>query len=77
MTTTILSFGRIASITGSTSFVMDSVVDIDQLRIMLHSLYPELATLKYAIALNKEIVVGNEAIPQGATIALLPPFSGG
>lgn len=56
---------------------MDSSLDSIDLRAFFDSLYPELKSAVYTIAVNQEIM---EVAPKGmhiSEIALLPPFAGG
>ena len=57
--------------------MIDGITGSDALKKHLESVFPELKNTKYKIAVNKQIVQGNINIPTGATIALMPPFSGG
>ncbi len=43
----------------------------------LHQRYPSLSAAQYAIAVNQNIIVKNTMLANHATVALLPPFSGG
>ncbi len=73
----VLSFGKLAQITGNQFIIKDQVPDTDSLQQWLHRQYPDLSALKYRLAVNKEIIQGNQPISSPATVALLPPFSGG
>ena len=75
--TTILTFGVITEITSKSSFVVGDVSTTEELRARLESSFPRLKTINYAMAVNKKIVNDSTTISDGATIALLPPFSGG
>lgn len=72
----IIAFGKIAELIGE-DIAGNSFPDTDTLRTMLDEMYPALKQLNYQIAVNKEIVHTNTQISEDATIALLPPFSGG
>jgi molybdopterin synthase sulfur carrier subunit len=67
----------ITEITGKSSLVVDGVSSTEDLRAKLEESYPRLKTINYAIAVNKKIVTGHTPFDENATIALLPPFSGG
>jgi len=43
----------------------------------LEEKYPRLKTVQYAIAVNKEVIQQNTILDNDATVAILPPFSGG
>ena len=47
------------------------------LRAALIKAYPELRDLPFVIAVNMDVAGGEQPIPPGATVALLPPYSGG
>lgn len=77
MKITLVLFGQLVDITGSTHFAVEGVSDTDSLTQYLHQHYPALATTKYALAVDKKIVHENTTLNNGTTVALLPPFSGG
>jgi sulfur-carrier protein len=72
----IIMFGRLADIAGNSISVKD-VTDTDGLVDLLHRHYPELAAIKYVVAVDKQIVKQNTVLSKNSTVALLPPFSGG
>lgn len=72
----IMPFGQIAEITGAEAFQL-SAGDTDEIRDLLISRFPELASRRYAMAVDKVIVKENTVLNPGAIVALLPPFSGG
>ncbi|MDP5098498.1 MAG: hypothetical protein NWQ27_00760 [Crocinitomicaceae bacterium] len=56
---------------------MDNSMDSIDLKAFFNSLYPELKSTVYTIAVNQEVM---EVAPKGlhiSEIALLPPFAGG
>ena len=75
MQITIRSYGSIADITGS-SFSLNEVTNIENLKEKLFETYPELANKVFLISVDKRIAT-NETILANSTVALLPPFSGG
>ena len=75
MEITIRSYGSIADITGS-SFSLNEVTNIENLKEKLFENYPELAKKIFLISVDKKIAT-NETIIANSTVALLPPFSGG
>ncbi len=77
MQITILFFGQLTEITGETSLQMQDVADTDALAIILNKKFTGLASLKYAIAVDKKVITSNTILTQNCTVALLPPFSGG
>ncbi|GDX51883.1 hypothetical protein LBMAG27_09300 [Bacteroidota bacterium] len=73
----ILAFGIIADITSKSEWTMENIQYSDELKKHLENLYPRLKSTKYAIAVNLLITSGNFELTDGATVALMPPFSGG
>ena len=73
----ILAFGIIADITGKSEWTIENIQHTDELKKHLENLYPRLKSMKYAIAVNLAITSGNFELTDGATVALMPPFSGG
>lgn len=74
---TVLAFGVTAEITGERSFVLSGVESTDALTELLEKRFPRLKTVSYAMAVNRQTVTAPAALEAGATVALLPPFSGG
>ena len=77
MDVNIISFGAITDITGSNNIMLQNINDTNQLVHQLEKLYPALSNIKYAIAVDKKIIAGNTQLCNNATVAILPPFSGG
>lgn len=77
MQVNVITFGQIIDITGSGKICLEGVADTNELIQHLHSLYPALASTKYAIAVDKKIIKQNTCLTSDSTVALLPPFSGG
>lgn len=77
MTIQILSFGRLKEFVQDGSLELKEATDTDGFNQLLQAQFPALKDMKYAIAVNQKMVTGNTALPAGATVALLPPFSGG
>lgn len=73
----ILAFGQITEITGKSSWKISNINSTDELNKKLNELFPALATLKYAMAVNRQVIQQNIELKNEDTIALLPPFSGG
>ena len=72
----IILFGKLADIAGN-SVAVDGVADTDSLVDALHKSYPALASTKYVIAVDKQVIKENTSVNDNSTVALLPPFSGG
>jgi len=73
----IIAFGQVAAVTGYRLPITHEVNDTDSLQLWLHTQYPALINIRYALAVNQKMISQNEPLAQGATVALLPPFSGG
>ncbi|WP_294236784.1 MoaD/ThiS family protein [Chryseobacterium sp. sg2396] len=71
----VISFGKIAEITGKEFSV--SASDTEALKKQLSGLFPQLADMKYAVAVNKKITEENTVLNNSDTVALMPPYSGG
>ncbi|WP_294201902.1 MoaD/ThiS family protein [uncultured Chryseobacterium sp.] len=71
----VISFGKIAEITGKEFSV--SASDTEALKKQLSGLFPQLADMKYAVAVNKKITEENTVLNNNDTVALMPPYSGG
>jgi sulfur-carrier protein len=74
---TVLAFGVVAEIIGKSRFAVDGVASTEALKQKLEQEFPGLKTINVAIAVNKKMVSGPTSLHEDATIALLPPFSGG
>lgn len=74
---TVLAFGVVAEITGQKSLVLSGVASTDALKHLLEARFPRLKTVSYAMAVNRQTATAPTALEGGATVALLPPFSGG
>ncbi len=77
MDITVLFFGQLAELAATNETVFQSVIDTDALKIQLHQKYPQFADSSFIIAVNKILTDQNTPLFNGATVALLPPFSGG
>ncbi|MGY4385012.1 molybdopterin synthase sulfur carrier subunit [Pedobacter sp. UYP24] len=73
----IISFGSISEFIDSQRMMLEGISDTDGLNSFLQERFPELQHIKYKLALNKELVQQNKKISDQATIAIMPPFSGG
>ena len=74
---TILTFGMITDIIGKGRFELTGISSTEEVKRKLESEFPQLKNINYAIAVNRKTVVGTVALEENATVALLPPFSGG
>jgi molybdopterin synthase sulfur carrier subunit len=73
----IIVFGQLTDLVQSSSIAIPDVPDTDALRKALTSQFPALATAKFAIAVDQQIITTNTLLTEKSTVALLPPFSGG
>lgn len=73
----VLTFGAITDITGNNNFVVKDVESTDVLKMQLEEQYPQLKTINYAIAVDKQIITADTSLQHNSTVAILPPFSGG
>lgn len=70
-------FGQLAEIAGTSKFNLHDIPDTDTLKKTLHELYPEMSTMSYSIAVNKQTIDKNRVFEGDVNVAFLPPFSGG
>lgn len=73
----LIVFGQIADIAGKVSWEIYDVKNTDELIEKLGHDFPTLQEIKYALAVNKEIIQKNTILNDEDTVAILPPFSGG
>ncbi|PWS26026.1 molybdopterin synthase sulfur carrier subunit [Pedobacter yonginense] len=73
----LLSFGKIAEIITVKHVNIEGISDTDGLKSHLEAQFPELKNVKYKLAVNKLIVQSNTSLTHHATVAIMPPFSGG
>lgn len=74
---TIKTFGMVAEKIGSQQMILENPGSVEALKTQLFVRFPTLKEMKFSIALNKKMLTSDAEIPEGAEIALLPPFSGG
>jgi len=73
----ILFFGRLAEFSGVGKMNFPLVKDTDELMERLQVLYPLFINASYSISVNNKIIKQNTILSNYASVALLPPFSGG
>jgi molybdopterin synthase sulfur carrier subunit len=73
----IISFGQIAEFINNQKIDIAGISDTDAFKQYLENQFPALKGMKYKLALNKNIVQENTEITNNATLAIMPPFSGG
>lgn len=73
----LITFGNISEFIMERKLTIDGIRDTDGLKIYLETNYPKLKIMKYKLALNQQMVQTNRQLRNKATIAIMPPFSGG
>lgn len=73
----IISFGKIAEFIERQQLSVENISDTDGLKNYLETKFPGLKDMKYRLALNKTLVQENIDFQSPATVAIMPPFSGG
>lgn len=73
----VIGFGQIKEITGPDPILLEEVHDTEEVIERMHQLYPQLSGLVYVLAIDKNIVREKTVLKNNATIAFLPPYSGG
>lgn len=76
MNLTIIIFGQLREITGNAVSV-EQVNSTDELTAFLVRKYPELGSVPFKIAVNRQLVHENTVLAENCEVALLPPYSGG
>ena len=74
---TVLFFGSLAEITGNAEVEFEFCDSTDKLKEQIFNRFPGIKNQNFKIALNHEVVNGNETIRAGDELALLAPFAGG
>ena len=74
---TVLAFGAVADIVGKANFVRNDVSSTEELQKKLEAEFPRLKNIRFVIAVNKQLTTTSVPLEGSATVALLPPFSGG
>lgn len=77
MEITVLLFGNLAQIAGTTKLTLQDVKDTITVNDLLQSKFPSFKNKKYAIALNNNLIKDVQNLNNGDELAFLPPFSGG
>jgi len=73
----LISFGKISELISNQTLETEGIETTDELKEYLEKTYPDLAEMKYKLALNKNLVQQNSDIKNSDSIAIMPPFSGG
>lgn len=70
-------FGVLSEVTGEPFILLNDCAHLQGLMHKLYAIYPALNGYKFITCIDTRISEGDEALEAGATINLLPPFSGG
>ncbi|MET4140989.1 MoaD/ThiS family protein [Pedobacter sp. UYP1] len=73
----LITFGNIAEFIPAKKITFDGIQDTDGLKLHLETNYPQLKTMKYKMAMDRQMVQSNLLLTHKATVAIMPPFSGG
>lgn len=73
----IMAFGKISEFIQNQEMDISNINNTDELKQYLEQSFPQLADMKYKLALNKDVVQTNLELTNKDTIAIMPPFSGG
>lgn len=75
---TIQVFGKLTEILGTNTYTTDfTKKTVAELKAQLHNTFPTLATMTYLVVVNNQKANDDTIIPANASLALLPPYSGG
>ena len=73
----IISFGKISEFIHHQQVEISNVTNTDQLKNYLETSFPELAGMKYKLAVNQNLIQSNQSLKNEDVVAIMPPFSGG
>lgn len=73
----VISFGLLREIIGTDPIQLEHVTNTEEVIRQMEKRYPLLSRHQYMVAVDKKITSERSELREGATIALLPPFSGG
>jgi molybdopterin synthase sulfur carrier subunit len=77
MEVSVLFFGQLTDITGTSRIRVSGIEDTEALDRLLRERYPLLEQGRYRMAVNRRMASGKTRLEEDAEVALLPPFSGG
>lgn len=77
MNVRVITFGQIKEIIGMNPVELEHVTNTEDVIQQLERRYPLLSQYQYMVAVDKKIATERTELTEGATVALLPPFSGG
>ncbi|WP_316739066.1 MoaD/ThiS family protein [Pedobacter aquatilis] len=73
----LISFGKISDFITNQQIEFKGAQTTDALKEELEKLFPQLAGIKYKLALNQSFLQGTVQLKDGDSLAIMPPFSGG
>jgi sulfur-carrier protein len=73
----VISFGPLREIIGTDPVELEHVTNTEEVIQQMERRYPLLTRHLYIVAVDKKITTESTELMEGATVALLPPFSGG
>jgi molybdopterin converting factor small subunit len=73
----LICFGQLAEALGWTARQLPCPDHTDALRMQLLESFPQLASMRFTVAVNRNIAHTNVPLKPGDQVALMPPFSGG
>ncbi|MCX2429487.1 MULTISPECIES: MoaD/ThiS family protein [unclassified Pedobacter] len=73
----IISFGKISEFIRQQQIEISDVINTDQLKSYLETSFPQLAGMKYKLAINQNVIQSNQSLKNEDKVAIMPPFSGG
>ena len=77
MKVTLISFGKISEFIHNQELEIGPINNTDLLKTHLEQVFPNLAGIKYKLAINKVMVQSPQKLSEEDVIAIMPPFSGG
>ena len=73
----LISFGKVSEFINIKKMNVEGIGNTDDLKNHLEKIFPQLAAMKYKLALNKTLVQEKSDLKFGDIVAIMPPFSGG
>lgn len=77
MEITVLLFGNLAQIAGTSKVMFQNIQDSEACNTELVAQFPAIKNSKYVLALNQTLIKENQTLKDGDEVAFLPAFSGG
>ena len=77
MKVTVLFFGVLTDVAGSSLKVYEDVKTLEHLKMRIADDYPETVHYSFRMAVNNEISDEDTTLKDGDEVAFLPPFAGG